>query len=137
MSEGNLDVIRRGYEAFGRGDINTLLESFDEQITWVTPGPPELATSGRRTGRHEVAQFFASVNELFDIQRFEPKEFLAQGDRVVVVGSETARARSTGNVIDVDWVHVFTMRNGRVVAFQEFFDTAAVVAALSAAHAAA
>ena len=137
MSQDNLDVIRRGYDAFGRGDINTLLESFDEQVSWVTPGPPELATSGRRTGRQEVAEFFASVNELFDIQRFEPKDFLAQGDRVVVVGSETARARSTGNVIEVDWVHVFTMRNGKVVAFQEFFDTAAVVAALSAAHAAA
>jgi len=137
MSEDNLDVIRRGYEAFGRGDINTLLESFDEQVSWVTPGPPELATSGRRTGRQEVAEFFVSVNELFDIQRFEPKDFLAQGDRVVVVGSETARARSTGNVIELDWVHVFTMRNGKVVAFQEFFDTAAVVAALSAAHAAA
>jgi hypothetical protein len=137
MSQDNLDVIRRGYDAFGRGDINTLLESFDEQVSWVTPGPPELATSGRRTGRQEVAEFFVSVNELFDIQRFEPKDFLAQGDRVVVVGSETARARSTGNVIEVDWVHVFTMRNGKVVAFQEFFDTAAVVAALSAAHAAA
>ena len=46
MTEENLDVIRRGYEAFGRGDINALLESFDEQINWVTPGPPELATSG-------------------------------------------------------------------------------------------
>jgi len=137
MSQDNLDVIRRGYDAFGRGDINTLLESFDEQVSWVTPGPPELATSGRRTGRQEVAEFFVSVNELFDIQRFEPKDFLAQGDRVVVVGSETARARSTGNVIELDWVHVFTMRNGKVVAFQEFFDTAAVVAALSAAHAAA
>ena len=137
MSQDNLDVIRRGYYAFGRGDINTLLESFDEQVSWVTPGPPELATSGRRTGRQEVAEFFVSVNELFDIQRFEPKDFLAQGDRVVVVGSETARARSTGNVIELDWVHVFTMRNGKVVAFQEFFDTAAVVAALSAAHAAA
>ena len=137
MSEDNLDVIRRGYEAFGRGDINTLLESFDEQIIWVTPGPRELKTSGRRTGRQEVAEFFGSVNELFDIQRFEPKEFLAQGDRVVVLGSETARARSTGNVVEADWVHVFTLRNGKVVAFQEFFDTAAVVAALSAAQAAA
>jgi ketosteroid isomerase-like protein len=51
MTEDNLDVIRQGYEAFGRGDINALLESFDEQIQWITPGPPELATSGNRTGR--------------------------------------------------------------------------------------
>ena len=135
MSEDNLDVVRRGYDAFGRGDINALLELFDEQIHWVTPGPSELATSGRRTGRQEVGQFFASVNELFDIQRFEPKEYIAQGDRVVVLGAEAARVRSTGKMLELDWVHVFTMRTGKVVAFQEFFDTAAVVAAMSAEHA--
>jgi len=137
MTEGNLDVVRQGYEAFGRGDINALLESLDEHVHWKTPGPPELATSGNRTGRQEVAGFFASVNQLFDIQRFEPREFIARGDLVVVLGSETAVARSTGKVIDLDWVHVFTLQNGKVAAFQEFFDTAAVVAALSAAHAAA
>ena len=137
MTEENLDVIRRGYEAFGRGDINALLESFDEQINWVTPGPPELATSGNRTGRQAVAQFFTAVNDTFEIQRFEPREFLAQGDRIVVLGSETARVRTTGKVLELDWVHVFALRNRKVIAFQEFFDTAAVVAAMSAAHAAA
>lgn len=137
MTEENLDVIRRGYEAFGRGDINALLESFDEQINWVTPGPPELATSGNRTGRQAVAQFFTAVNDTFEIQRFEPREFLAQGDRIVVLGSETARVRTTGKVLELDWVHVFALRNRKVIAFQEFFDTAAVMAAMSASHAAA
>ena len=137
MTEENLDVIRRGYEAFGRGDINALLESFDEQVNWVTPGPPELATSGNRTGRQAVAQFFTAVNDTFEIQRFEPREFLAQGDRIVVLGSETARVRATGKVLELDWVHVFALRNRKVIAFQEFFDTAAVVAAMSASHAAA
>ena len=131
----NLDVVRRGYDAFGRGDINALLELFDDQIQWVTPGPSELATSGRRTGRQEVGQFFALVNELFDVLRFEPKEYIAQGDRIVVLGTEAARVRSNGKMLELDWVHVFTMRTGKVVAFQEFFDTAAVVAAMSAAHA--
>jgi len=137
MSEGNLDVVRQGYEAFGRGDINALIQLLDEQVRWVSPGPPELATSGQRTGHQAVAEFFGTVNEVFDIQRFEPREFIAQGDRVVVLGSETARVRSTGTVVDLDWVHVFGLRNGKVTAFQEFFDTAAVVAAMGAAHAAA
>lgn len=133
MSEDNLSVVRRGYEAFGRGDINGLLELFDDQIRWVTPGPPALRTSGQRTGRQAVAEFFAAVNEVHDIQRFQPKEFIAQGDRIVVLGDETTRVKATGNVVELDWVHVFTMRNGKVAAFQEFFDTAAVVAAMSAA----
>ncbi|RPI56538.1 MAG: nuclear transport factor 2 family protein [Acidobacteria bacterium] len=137
MSQDNLDVIRQGYDAFGRGDITTLLGLFDEQIEWVSSGPPELITSGRRTGRQAVAEFFTAVNEVFDIQRFDPQEFIAQGDRVVVLGHESARVRATGKVIDSDWAHVFTMKNGKVVAFQEYVDTALVVAELRAAHASA
>lgn len=136
MSEQqNLEVVRRGYDAFGRGDMDALLSSFDEQIEWVTPGPQDLATSGRRRGRQQVAEFFAAVNEIFDIQRFEPKEFIAQGDRVMVLGDETVRVKATGKVLDDDWAHVFTLRNGKIVAFQEYIDTAAVVAELHAAHA--
>lgn len=137
MSESNVNAVRRGYEAFGRGDIDGLLGQLDEQIVWVTPGPPELATSGRRTGRQQVGAFFGAVNDLFDIQRFEPSEFIAQGDKVVVLGSETARAKTTGAVIELDWVHVFTIRDGVIVAFQEHADTARILAALSAARTAA
>ncbi len=136
MSEQqNLEVIRRGYDAFGHGDIETLLSLFDEQIEWVTPGPPELKTSGRRTGRQAVGEFFGTVNEIFEIQRFEPKEFIAQGDRVIVFGDESAAVRATGKVLDNVWVHSFTLRDGKVVAFQEYFDSAAIVAELQAAHA--
>lgn len=137
MTESNVDVVRRGYEAFGRGDIESLLALLDEQISWVTPGPAELATSGRRMGRQEVGAFFGTVNEVFDTQRFEPSEFIAQGDRVIVLGSETARVRANDATVELEWVHVFRLRGGKVVEFQEFSDTAAIVAALSRKHAAA
>jgi ketosteroid isomerase-like protein len=136
MSEQqNLDIIRRGYEAFGHGDIDTLLGLFDEQIEWVTPGPAELPTSGRRTGKEQVGQFFGIVNDLFEIHRFEPKQMIAQGDRVVVLGEESATVKATGKVLDNSWAHVFTLRDGRVIAFQEYFDTASTVAELQAAGA--
>jgi ketosteroid isomerase-like protein len=136
MSEQqNLDVIRRGYEAFGHGDIDTLLGLFDDQIEWVTPGPPDLVTSGRRTGRQAVAEFFKTINELFEIQRFEPKDFIAQGDRVVVLGEESSRVRATGKVLDGQWAHTFTLKDGKVVRFQEYLDTAETVAELRAAKA--
>ena len=137
MSDNTLDIVRQGYAAFGRGDINGLLALLDEQVLWIAPGPPELATSGRRTGRQAVGEFFTKVNEVFDIQRFEPKEFIVQGDKVAVLGSETARVRASGTVLELDWVHIFTVSGGKVVSFEEFFDTAAVVAALSAARTAA
>jgi hypothetical protein len=137
MSESNVNVVRQGYEAFGRGDINGLLALLDERVQWLTPGPRELPISGRRTGRQEVGAFFGTLNEAFDIQRFEPSEFIGQGDRVVVLGSETVRVRANDTTLNLDWVHVFTLREGKVVMFQDFFDTAALVAAMSSKHVAA
>jgi uncharacterized protein len=137
MSESNVELVRQGYDAFGRGDINGLLALLDERVQWLTPGPPELATSGRRTGRQEVGAFFGTLNEMFDIQRFEPSEFIGQGDRVVVLGSETVRVRANDATLNMDWAHVFTVRDGKVVTFQEFFDTAAIIAAMSSKHVAA
>ena len=126
----NVDLVRRGYEAFGRGDLDALLGLFDENIEWNTPGPPELPTAGHRRGRQEIARFFQTLNDVFQIDQFTPRQFIAQDDRVVVTGDEVARARSTGKVVNVEWAHVFEIRNGLVVTFNEYFDTSAAVAAL-------
>jgi uncharacterized protein len=136
MSEQqNVDVVRRGYEAFGRGDLDTMLKLFDENIEWISPGPAELPTAGTRRGRQQVAEFFKAVNEVFEIQRFEPKAFIAEGDRVIVLGDDTSRIKATGKVLDSEWAHAFTLRDGLVVAFHEYIDTAAVVAELQEAAA--
>lgn len=138
MSEQqNVELIRRGYDAFGHGDMDTLLSLFDENIEWVSSGPPELPTAGTRRGRQQVAEFFKIVDEVFEIQRFEPKTFIAQGDRVVVLGDETTRVKATGKLLDVEWAHAFTVRGDKVVRFHEYVDTSAVVAELHAARAAA
>jgi ketosteroid isomerase-like protein len=135
MSEqDNLDVIRRGYEAFGRGDLDALLRLFDNDIEWVTPGPADMPIAGRRRGVQEVAQFFRILGETFDIQRFEPKEFIAKDDRVVVLGEDTAQIRNTETTVDYAWVHVFKLKDGRIASFCEYGDMTAVVAALRAAQ---
>lgn len=136
MSEQqNIDVVRRGYEAFGKGDVDALLALFAEDIEWTSPGPPELVTAGRRRGRQQVAEFFQAVNEMYDVESFEPTTFLADGDRVVVLGMEVARFKPTGARISGDWAHVFTVENGRIVRFQEYLDASAVVTELHAARA--
>ena len=91
----NVEIVRKGYEAFGRGDIDTLLSLFDENIEWTTPGPPELPTAGTRRGPQQVAEFFRLLDNVFEIQRFEPKAFISEGDRVVVLGDDTSRIKAT------------------------------------------
>jgi ketosteroid isomerase-like protein len=136
MSEQqNVELVRKGYEAFGRGDIEGMLSLFDDNIEWVSPGPSDLPTAGTRRGRQQVAEFFRAINEAFEIQQFEPKTFVAQGDRVVVLGEDTARVKATGKVLNESWAHAFVVRNGKVVSFQEYIDTAATVAEIRAAAA--
>jgi ketosteroid isomerase-like protein len=131
MSEqDNRALVQRGYDAFGRGDIEALLALLDENVEWITPGPSELPTAGRRRGRQQVAEFFKGVDNLFEIQRFEPESFVSEGDRVVVLGSETTRVKATGKVLDMRWAHAFTVRNGKVAVLEEYQDTSAVVAEL-------
>lgn len=136
MSEQqNLEIVRRGYDAFGRGDLDTLLSLFDENIEWFSPGPADLPTAGTRRGRQQVADFFKILDELFEFQRFEPKTFIAQEDCVVVLGEDTARIKATSKVLDSEWAHVFSLREGKITSFHEYLDTAALVEELRSAQA--
>ena len=92
----NLELVQRGYEAFGRGDLDGLLALLDESVEWRSPGPADLPTAGTRRGKQQVAEFFRALGEMLDMQRFEPQTFLADGDRVIVLGDDTARIKATG-----------------------------------------
>lgn len=133
--EVNLQIVRDAYAAFQRGDIPGLLESLAHDVEWVAaPAPP---VSGTYRGRAEAANFFRIVAENFHFTRFEPREFIAQGDRVVVLGHYTATSRGTGRVVDSDWAMAFTVSNGKIARFQEYMDTAAAAAAFTSASEAA
>jgi ketosteroid isomerase-like protein len=117
------------YEAFGRGDKATLVEGFADDVEWQIAGPTAIPISGSRHGREQVAQFFTVLAESLETQQFEPRQFIAQDDMVVVLGHERHRAKSTGRSYEGEWVQVFTLRDGKVVKYREYFDTAAALAA--------
>lgn len=131
----SLDVVRACYAAFGRGDMAGLLGLLAPTITWRTPGPADLPTAGIRQGPQQVAEFFATLTEIFEMERFEPQTFIADGDRVIVLGEETLRVRASGTRLETRWAHVYTVGAGRVLSFEEYIDTAEAVAALRAAQA--
>ena len=131
----NVAIVRRGYEAFGRGDLDGLISLMDDNVEWVSPGPSDLPTAGQRRGPQQVRQFFGSVNELYDFESFEPQTFVSEGDLVVVLGTDRVKVKATGKTITEAWAHVFTVKNGKIVRFQEYIDTAAAVAELRAAGA--
>lgn len=123
--EANTRVVREGYEKFGSSDVPGLLTLFHDDISWTTPKVENASFSGKRKGLEAVGEFFAQLNDAEEFSRFEPTEFIAQGDKVVVLGSSTSNVKSTGRNLDLEWVHVFTLREGKVAGFQEYFDSAA------------
>jgi hypothetical protein len=128
MSEQeNLEVVRNLYGAFGRADLDGILALLDPQVSWRTPGPPDLPTAGLRHGVAEVREFFGLLLSTFDIQDFRPSDFLAQGDRVVVLGTSREGPKGTGRFVDFRWVHVFKLRSGKIVEFEEPADVSALV----------
>jgi ketosteroid isomerase-like protein len=129
-----VETVKRGYELFGQGDIAGFLNLLDEHVEWYSPGPSELPTAGVRKGRQAVGDFFATLDKHYEFQRFEPRQFIAQGDTVVVLGEDTVRVKTTGTVLTEEWAHVFTLSNGRVTRFHEYMDTAGIVTDLRAAQ---
>lgn len=132
MSEAqNTQLVKDAYAAFQRGDINTILNMLDDAVDWqgVIGTEGVLPQAGRRHGRAAVAEFFKQVAEAITFDTFEPREFIAQGDKVAVMGHYRGKANTTGGTYDTDWVMTFEIRGGRVVRFREFTDSAQLVRA--------
>jgi len=129
----NTKVVRDAYAAFGRGDITTLLGYMTDDVQWqpVIGTGTHVPFSGARTGKAAVAEFFKQVAETEDFEQFEPREFVAQGDMVVAIGHYRAKTKATGRTFDSPFAMVFTLRNGKIAAFREFTDSAAINAAFA------
>src|SRR5436305_2658878 len=137
MSEqDNLQIVKDAYAAFKRGDIPAILNTLSDDVVWFLPGQISLVpVAGERRGREEVGQFFATLDENQEVKEFEPQEFIAQDEKVVVLGQYRWRVKSTGREFSSDWVHVFTLRDGKVAGFKEYYDTDACADAYRAASA--
>ena len=130
MSEQeNVAVVRGAYENFQGGDIRALLDSLTEEVDWRLPEMENVSFSGGRNGRERVGGFFNDLADSQESVSFEPREFVAQGDKVVALGSYRWRVKKNGREYASDFAHVFTVRDGKIAAFHEYMDSAAATAA--------
>jgi uncharacterized protein len=128
----NLQVVHQAYAAFGEGDVPGVLAMLTDNVRWSTPGPPDVIPyAGLRTGHEQVAGYFQSFGGAVEVTEFEPQTFFAQEDMVVVLGHYALRVKSTGNAVETDWVHAFTLRDGKIAEFRGYEDSAAIVAAFT------
>ena len=126
------DVVQQAYAAFGQGDIPALLSLLTDDVEWSLPGPSVIPWAGTRHGHEGVTEFFSMLGETLEFEQFEPREFVAQGDTVVVLGHERSLVKPTGRGFEQEWAHVYTLRDGKIAEGRFIEDTAAQVVALDA-----
>jgi uncharacterized protein len=124
-AQQNVRIVKEAFAAFGRGDIQGLLALFAEDIEWITPGEG-LPFAGTHRGQAGMAGFFQKVSERLEFSLLEPREFVAQGDRVLVVGFSRGRVKATNRAYENNWIIAFTFRNGKVTNVREYIDTLAL-----------
>lgn len=127
-NDRNTALIQELYAKFQRGDIEGVLAAVADDVVWEQPDNPVIPYAGRRKGKAAVREFFAAVGKV-EIERFEPREYVASGDRVLAIGEWSGRVRATGKRFVSAWVMAWSVVNGRVTQFRAYEDTAAVAAA--------
>ena len=136
MSDQNVKIVQDAYAAFGRADIPAILAALDSNIEWeavIGADPLTVPTAGVRKGVPAVGEFFQTLGRTMTFEKFEPREFIAQGENVACIGYYDARVRDTGGRMKSSWVMVFTIRNGKIVRFREWTDSAQLNRAYGAA----
>jgi len=126
----NTDVLKEGYEAYGRGDLDAATESWSDDIRWENPNAPQLPNPGVTEGKDNVRNLLMETPNYWETFSVTPDEFIEQGDNVVVLGHTEAKAKETGKEVKVPFVHVWRFSDGKATEALLLTDTALVADAL-------
>jgi len=126
--EKNVQIVKNFLAALGRRDKQGLLALSAEDIEWIIPGEnwPLAGTHRRHAG---VAGVLQKASKEVETTSPESPEFVAQGDRVMVLGVATGKIKATNKPFKDDWVFAITVRNGKVTKIREYIDTQALARA--------
>ena len=104
---------------------------FNADAVIYGPAPARvLPWGGIHNGRKGAAEFFMAVGESLEPQQFELRDYIVQGNKVVVLGYQRGKAKPTGRQYEIEFVHLWSLRGGRFTEFRVFNDTGALVEVL-------
>ena len=119
MSEENVEMIRKAFEAWNAGDMDAVRDVYDPDV--IMRAPPDWPEPGPFIGRDAVIQQFIQAREAFSRDSVQVvSDFRTAGDRVIV--RTDWHGTGTGPQSDIEWTIVFTIRNGRVFQVEYFWD---------------
>ena len=118
----NTEVIRGLYDALAAGDVPTLLAGFDPDIEWTEADT--FPTAGTFVGPDAVMQgVFVPLTTDMDGFKAVPRELIGSGDQVVSIGRYSGAWKATGKSFETDFVHVWTLRDGKATRFRQYVDS--------------
>ena len=126
--QDNVQTVKDAFAAIGRGDARGLLALCAEEIEWIVPGE-DWPLAGKHRGHAGVAAFLRKASATVETSFPAPPEFVAQGDRVLVVGVARGKIVATNRTFEDDWVFAITVRDGKLTKIREYLDTQAVARA--------
>jgi len=126
--EENVQTVKNFFAAMGSGDKQGLLSLVAEDIEWIIPGE-DWPLAGTHCGHAGLADLLQKASEKMETSFPEPPEFVAQGDRVLVVGVATGKVKATNRTFEDHWVFAITVRNGKVTNIREYVDSQALARA--------
>ena len=125
--ENNIQTVKDFFAAIGRGDKKALEALVAEDIEWIIPGK-NWPLAGTHRGHAGLAHLLETASKSIETST-EPREFVAQGDRVLVVGFARGKIKATNKTFEDDWVFAITVRDGRLTTIREYVDTQALARA--------
>ncbi len=132
----NRKVAEQMYETFNSGDVEGFLNLFSEDADWNSPKIENVPLETSFKGRDNIGKFLTEIEEHEEFLKIQPNEYIAQDDKVVVLGDLSVRSKTTNKQYDSGFVHIITVKDGKATGFLEFFDNAAAGKAHSAAQSA-
>jgi uncharacterized protein len=126
--QNNVQIVKDFFAAMGSGDKQGLLALTAEDIEWIIPGE-DWALAGTHRGHAGLADLLQKASATVETSFPEPPEFVALGDRVLVVGFAKGRIKATNRTWEDHWVFAITVRNGKLTNIREYVDTQALARA--------
>ena len=127
-TQENVQIVKDFFAAMGRGDEQALLALSAEDIEWIIPGEG-WPLAGMHRGHAALADLLQKASDKLETSYPEPPEFVAQGDRVLVIGFAKGKIKATNKTFEDHWVFAITVRNGKLTNIREYIDTQALARA--------
>jgi uncharacterized protein len=127
-TQQNVEVVKIFLAALGRRDKQGLLALSAEDMEWIIPGE-NWPLAGTHRGHAGLEALLQRANEKVETSYPQPPEFIAEGDRVLIIGFATGRIKATNRTFEDHWVFAITVRNGKVTNIREYIDTQALARA--------